>query len=456
MRSRTEKGANPLWVLPDQATVTLVNFLPAGAAVQEVIKRPIAEVLAEHDMLGWGHGMLGPGATVIDNESLKNSWRSKLTENNMALTPMPGGLPGLEVVAIKPIPRGSILVYSGLLGPIPAKDPYFAGISREQGYSARRYGNISRFMGHAPGKNNLDTFEFCNQALKSNVATANFQGIKLDTTCIQGGISGLVALRDINPGEPARWDYGSQHFYIMGITPALFTTDSNQIIEYTQYYCASASLSMKVMERIISFPATIKALVEGNSYVFIDTQQSGLDEDVFLDSMYIDGLIRADRKLLLGDADPIELPGRDCPYMKCFTPGSVTNLKNKLWLHAQSIMGDAPDLASSAPCYRQIRPMKNVPLKPEMLGVDYFLISSDDSERLTDNASKLEAAGVVVEYKRTGNTPEVYQLLIEQKSLFRSLPSDQLNPELAAGVRFFGQGASGGDGERSLSIKSNP
>lgn len=441
MNSGAEKKTR--WFLPAQAQVTHVNFLPAGAQAtpENVILQPLDEFLRAHNMLEWNHTLWSTDETVTDLESLRHSWLSKLTEAKMALTPMPEGLPGLEVVAINTIPSGSILIYAGLLGPAEDNDPYAAGTSTDNSYSAREYGNISRFMGHALKADTLrEQVTFSDQVLASKVATANFSGIKLFSNCVIESITGLVALREIHPGERVRWDYGFVHFNALEIAPALFTSDTNQLIHYSNYFYTETSL--RIILNYSAILLNLKSVIEHNSFILIESQHSLSGYDIYLDSQYIKEELMANPQLLSRLVIELQLPELGCKYMKCFTPGVVQDINCKLWMHAQTIMGDVPDLSAGIVRYQAIDPVNELPVQPVQHGESFFVVSSDNLDQIEAKSVRLEAAGIEL-YRKKTESPEVYFLWITKKSLFNSLPlyDAGLEPTIS-GNGFFSAGAS--------------
>ena len=100
-------------------------------------------------------------------------------------------------------------------------------------------------------------------------------------------------------------------------------------------------------------------------------------------------------------------------------------------------MGDAPDLALIVPCSHIISKQLNVAVKPERLVMRYFLVSSESSAIGLSKADKLSAAGIEVIFINPDSTPGKFEMLIEENSLFGSLPSNKLTAEQASVMGLF-------------------
>lgn len=171
--------------------------------------------------------------------------QAKVLRDHLVVTNMEGDV-GCGVLTTKAIKKNSIVTtYSGL---IQCTTEFFYGAMHEGDYvfglcqnedndirtsvNAERYGNISRFIQHAPSS--LDEYVIRGNA---KIVTANLFIIDLEyggysTTC-------LVANRDIQPKEMLFWDYGKNYwlpckkaalFSIYGelIDPNLYTLNSTK------------------------------------------------------------------------------------------------------------------------------------------------------------------------------------------------------------------------------------
>ncbi|KTC70220.1 hypothetical protein Lbir_1803 [Legionella birminghamensis] len=234
--------------------INISNKLPSQPGCE--IRQVDSDVLAkEIGMKAWTNGLVFTKQTelltypVIENavphydNAAMSTLLSKIDSNSKKLCLSPMGASGLGVCALEVIEPGEpVIVYAGSVKPvvpgskIPAsKSEYELDFDNLDGETyamiqAKNYGNLARFMQHAPrtttppyadhGSISLDDYHFLDID-RDIVAVANLQ---LQMLYHRGQlIYYFIAKERILPGHIVVWDYNIHYWRTKETPPELFT-----------------------------------------------------------------------------------------------------------------------------------------------------------------------------------------------------------------------------------------
>ena len=134
------------------------------------------------------------------------------------------------LVAIDTIYEDESIIYGAKMHTVEeaggtTDDDYKIKISQDNIISAKEFGNMARFMNHAPEEE--DAKKMLNMAEEDleTLATANFTSRKVKAGDLSYTL--LTANREIRAGERLYWDYGLEYFRKIPVSIALFDINGN-------------------------------------------------------------------------------------------------------------------------------------------------------------------------------------------------------------------------------------
>lgn len=219
------------------ASTRSISYFPVGRT--EAVLLSIEETLSLLGMTAWVEEPLPPvGETwspALKSALASYQKKSLRTQEKLAIVHMPAPLEAqFEMMAVKPIRKGEIILYTGDYHREVAQfDPYAYG-EKTWLVTAKNRGNLARLLAHAPTREYRDQqMVFDSEEIKDKIATANFTGGALE---IAGRtIYCLIAAQDIEPGQRLYWDYGKNYFYGLRQAPLLFDKATGQVIPDSHY-----------------------------------------------------------------------------------------------------------------------------------------------------------------------------------------------------------------------------
>ena len=411
----------------DETPIVEVNYRPRGESTTQTIL--LSTILERTGMTSWTHSVHS-----YVKKSTKKKGRephhlatlvaeSHRTETKLALTEMPEGLSGYGVVAIAPIKKGERIIYGSFSlenAGTDKDDPYVAACIMDEKLiglcTAKDYGNMSRFMGHAPSDIRLaEEVGYTSDDIRDNIAIANFELSKIATS--DRDYLALRAIRDISPGEMVLWDYGLDHFRILNILPSLFDKHTHTIIELGKYYWKNIDLHI-IVGIDISTSVPLMSVIENNNDVWLDADLIKKNYDVYICSNYFSELLIQQPNLLQRIVPTsITLPEGEHPYIKRIEPGR--DLNEFLLTSINHLLGDL-----SISTWELVG--INVPKSAQGISYEaskmaHFRINNEDKTVLESIKERLVDAGIGVRGPIQGRGN--YFLCIEKKSLFARIPS---------------------------------
>lgn len=264
-----------------------------------------------------------------------------------------GSFSGYRVIAKEKISLGSLLIYAGEICNFnkykKSEDGYIV-CCRENyqnfiGVTSKYRGNITRFINHAPTKNNMDDFlVFNSEEIKQSVRYANFSARQTKTSKIDFFV--LFADRNIEPGEEILWDYGMMYFKSMNITPALFNL-SGELISPTLYKWLNPNISIRLNNKICSIVCngyekkhlkslseeqmTLSDLIKYERLIAIMIAESNLKQNIFIHSYFFLQLLNSMSEITQSYNLTLDLPEEDNPYIKYVANEDINDaLQDKL------------------------------------------------------------------------------------------------------------------------------
>lgn len=306
-----------------------IKIYEADGGITELTQE---EAATRFGMTKWTHAILNSSQKSIlgkrSPEWTKLLQESINTEQKMALVSMPAPCEGYEAIALERIFQGSILIYSGnALNESSADDPYLVGSSkREELVSARKSGNISRFISHAPTELSLQNeIAICNDLIVGKIATENFEADCMKISGIKFII--LKAKRDIEVGEKVYWDYGLEHFKALDfITPLLFNKDTKDVIPPQDYYWKNLTIifyNPNNLDTPYGAIRNVRDIIASDAVASLELKKYTL----FLHARYLLEILQAQPVIRAnGLYIKVPLPTKSHPYLKALEDGASTTL----------------------------------------------------------------------------------------------------------------------------------
>lgn len=276
-------------LIPDLLSPT-VAFVPRKKmfAAKSIQRIPLAEAKERFGGVHWSNSLWHHESESIelsatDRKILLAAVRaSHALEKKMALTPLPKGLHGFEVVATQPINLGEWSLYTGrLLVPQDYEiDDVYATMLKNNRISARYHGNMTRYFSHAFTDSQLENeVSFNSKRVHNRVATANFERFYIQTSVEY--FAALRATRNIQAGERLRSPYLLLHFDNQQLTPQLFS-HSAALIKPRYYKWKNNTLSFKLETTRIYCDITLQEIIALEKTYVIRAEQSDLAYDLYI------------------------------------------------------------------------------------------------------------------------------------------------------------------------------
>lgn len=308
------------------------------------------ELLTTLGMKGWINtcyaSMLPKSKKNILHEFIHDSVS---VQNKMALTPMSNGFEGYGVVAIEVIPKGSKILYTGTFISQEDANPldrYIAKIDLSSQYclSSEEYGNITRFMNHAPHYKEVDKLlQFNSPEVQQTLLTANFYARKVNTS--NEPLIVLEALRDIQIGEPLVWDYGMGYFHTLNFSPILFNHLGN-VISPELYNWKNPQIYLKINNRQAIFYNELRPFIENGDIAHLSRIDLDLPYDIFIHSEFLIEKFQENPLISQSAVTTIELPTSPHPLIKYMRIHPDTSLKQLLYDQLNSILKPSTPIQS--------------------------------------------------------------------------------------------------------------
>lgn len=246
-----------------------INLLENG--IREQIE--ISKVNEKFGMKFWTESILSDNGEILINYDHELIQESISLQKKIAIeTIIIGDTVMYGLVAIEKINEGETIIYASKLSESENDDMYKLELDIRTTTSARYYGNIARFMNHAPSQKSLDNLITFNTVdIEKNVAIANFNPNIININDQNTPI--LVANRDIDIGEKLYWDYGIEYFSELDICINLFDK-SGTIINPENYRWKDQKLQIK-FNNITKSACPLNEVLEKNQILVINFFKDG-------------------------------------------------------------------------------------------------------------------------------------------------------------------------------------
>ncbi|MDF1757271.1 MAG: SET domain-containing protein [Legionellaceae bacterium] len=310
-------------------TSLTVNYLTARGEIQHLSNEQACE---KFNMVSWTNALVstdGEENIPLNHQVHNHIDKSLLAQTKMAIVDISiNGSVCQGVIATEVIEPGTTIIYSSqLLDPDLVKtrknDPYMVDLSTP--VSAKDFGNIARFLNHAPSQEIVDTIlTFNSPEDKDNLACANFTTEKVITESVEYFV--LKANRYIHPGEALLWDYGLDYFLYIDSPLALFNKQGD-VIDPSSYRF-DHKMYVKPHKKELSLSCDFYQLMETNSFVLIPSRESKLSCDIMISAEYFRKVIMANPEILYNYHLVFPLPKGSNEYIKyvsTYDRFSITN-----------------------------------------------------------------------------------------------------------------------------------
>lgn len=159
------------------------------------------------------------------------------------------------LMAIDTINQGESIVYGAKQHTFEeasntTDDFYKIVMNQDTIISAKDFGNMARFMNHAPEKDDVSKILRLSKKNMATLATANFTSRLIRIGDLEYTV--LTALRKINPGERLYWDYGLEYFENLDTSIALFNRQGKQV-NPKRYRWLNQRLQFKLNGELVAF-----------------------------------------------------------------------------------------------------------------------------------------------------------------------------------------------------------
>lgn len=136
------------------------------------------------------------------------------------------------LIAIDTISEGESIIYGAKMHTLEdaggtTDDDYKIEIGKDSVISAKEFGNMARFMNHAPEAEDATKLLNMTEEDLATLATANFTSRQIKAGNLRYSL--LTANREIRAGERLYWDYGMEYFRKIAVSIALFDNNGNRL-----------------------------------------------------------------------------------------------------------------------------------------------------------------------------------------------------------------------------------
>jgi hypothetical protein len=311
----------------DRLNMPSINYIDPKTGLRKLSPNEACE---KFSMLSWTNQVhhINPSDDAICANELQDIINLSIaTQEKMAITTVEiNGAVVFGLVAIEPIPKGSVLLYSSKVldkSEIKKEDLYMVGLPKNT-LSAKNHGNMSRFMNHALDSDAAkQEVKFEPSNLQDDMAVANFSTRKVTTSTSE--CFTLNAEHDIEVGEALYWNYSLSYFQHLEF-PIVIFNKLGTVINANLYQWVNPVVQIQIGDKTVPTHANFKSLLSKNGFIILCGMLSKFDKDIVINAEYIREILSANPALANSYYITIPLPNVPHASIKYLAPSSSLDL----------------------------------------------------------------------------------------------------------------------------------
>ncbi len=288
----------------------------------EIMSISVSNACTKFNMDGWCDSILKEDDTLLPIPDAiiqaSNSLQRKMAIETVEID----GKYMYGLIALEPIMEGESIIYGSKITSYTPDDMYKLQINSDKITSAKNFGNMARFMNHAPDNETVaQKLRFTSKNTLKNLATANFTGKIIHYNNAEYPI--LVANRKIKPGERLYWDYSMDYFSSLDCNILLFLKNGT-IINPELYTWVNKRLQIKFNNELKDI-GNFNRILKGNSIITLPVYTNGLQYNLVIHPDYIRNQLNKNPAINNNYFVNIQIPTRLPKYVKRISIESEIN-----------------------------------------------------------------------------------------------------------------------------------